>query len=185
MGEYFKPWRRKFGVITLALACVLMAVWMRSLTYLNSVVVSRGDFRIDRVRSTNGCLFWERFQSENPISLWSGQAWVSIYGSPNSGVHVPFFFGYDASSAPSSQARTVEEAFPSGMGDIFPTHSIDWRWRAWGFGLGRCDHHSAPSTLIVWVVPYWAVVLLLTLLSAWLLLSKPRPNPTKLVPDYA
>ena len=30
MREFFKPWRRKIGVVTLVMACVLMAGWVRS-----------------------------------------------------------------------------------------------------------------------------------------------------------
>jgi len=30
MGDYFKPWRRKFGVVTLVMACVFAAGWVRS-----------------------------------------------------------------------------------------------------------------------------------------------------------
>jgi hypothetical protein len=30
MGSYFKPWRRKIGVVTLMLACVLAANWICS-----------------------------------------------------------------------------------------------------------------------------------------------------------
>ena len=31
MGEYFKPYRRKFGILTLMIACKFMAGWVRSL----------------------------------------------------------------------------------------------------------------------------------------------------------
>ena len=27
MGDYFKPWRRKFGVVTLIVACLLAIIW--------------------------------------------------------------------------------------------------------------------------------------------------------------
>ena len=30
MGEFFKPWRRKLGIVTLVLACVFMGGWVRS-----------------------------------------------------------------------------------------------------------------------------------------------------------
>ncbi len=30
MGDYFKPWQRKIGVVTLVTACVFMAGWARS-----------------------------------------------------------------------------------------------------------------------------------------------------------
>ena len=31
MGDYLSPWQRKVGVLTLALACVFAAGWVRSL----------------------------------------------------------------------------------------------------------------------------------------------------------
>lgn len=30
MSNYFKPWRRKIGVVTLVMACVFAAVWART-----------------------------------------------------------------------------------------------------------------------------------------------------------
>ena len=44
--------------------------------------------------------------------------------------------------------------------------------------------HFAKSTidppdrgnLAIWIIPYWSIVIPLTLLSAWLLLSKQRPK---------
>ena len=31
MGDFFKPWRRKIGVVTFEMACLAMADWVRSL----------------------------------------------------------------------------------------------------------------------------------------------------------
>jgi hypothetical protein len=31
MGDYFKPWRRTIGVLTLLMACVFAGAWVRSL----------------------------------------------------------------------------------------------------------------------------------------------------------
>src|SRR5437764_2395905 len=31
MGAFFKGWKRKMGIMTLAMACLLMAAWVRSL----------------------------------------------------------------------------------------------------------------------------------------------------------
>ena len=48
-----------------------------------------------------------------------------------------------------------------------------WEFRALGFGVGHFgDQHDG---LWIYVTPYWALVIPLTLLSALLLLSKPRP----------
>jgi len=52
-----------------------------------------------------------------------------------------------------------------------------WRWC--GFGVGELKKDSSkPLSLSFWSVPYWSIVLPLTLLSAYLLVSKPRPNTT-------
>jgi len=40
---------------------------------------------------------------------------------------------------------------------------------------------SEPETIVYWRVPYWSIVLLLTLLSAYLLLVKPRVAKPKIV----
>ena len=37
MGEFFRGWRRKVGVVTLLIACALMAGWIRSLTHFEGV----------------------------------------------------------------------------------------------------------------------------------------------------
>lgn len=39
MGDYFKLWRRKIGVVTLLMACVFMVAWMRSLIATDSVTL--------------------------------------------------------------------------------------------------------------------------------------------------
>jgi len=35
MGEFFKGWRRKTGVVTLVMACVFMSAWVRSQTTID------------------------------------------------------------------------------------------------------------------------------------------------------
>jgi hypothetical protein len=37
MGDYFKPWRRKIGVVTLVVACVFMAGWIRSFNFADAI----------------------------------------------------------------------------------------------------------------------------------------------------
>lgn len=66
--------------------------------------------------------------------------------------------------------------------DVWQWPFIDWRWRMLGFGHGidiggqksknNFLFHTLPT--IVTVVPYWSIVLPLTAISAWLLLSKPK-----------
>jgi len=56
---------------------------------------------------------------------------------------------------------------------------IEWQWRCrWrGFDIG--EGHIIGLPLNAWAIPYWSVVLPLTALSAFLLLSKPRKSTPK------
>jgi hypothetical protein len=51
-----------------------------------------------------------------------------------------------------------------------------WRFQFLGFGIGLQPKAlwAASASHTIWTVPYWFIVLPLTMLSAWLLLSK-RP----------
>lgn len=73
---------------------------------------------------------------------------------------------------------------PSLDGNLAQRPDMKWRWQAAGFGVG----HLVPEVdFTVWTFPYWFPTGLLTILSAWLLLSKPRPRPhlTPASPDHA
>jgi len=65
---------------------------------------------------------------------------------------------------------------------FFVDPEIAWRTRSWLFAAG-----SLGQWTIFWVIPYWLIVLPLTLLSAYLLLVKPQvAKPQKTVePDGA
>ena len=100
MKDFFRGWRRKAGCVTLVMACVFMAGWIRTLTTYEEL-----SFRV----SANLELLIE------------------------SGVGV-FYFG-----------RVIE----------------------------KDAHHFA--VLEYCRLPYWLLVTILTFLSAYLLLGKPRP----------
>ena len=119
MGESFKPWRRKFGLLTLVLACVFTAGWFRSHVYPVVKGVSRSDAETSYLASRNGWLLWVHFERGVPP-------------------YTPF----------------VEVALPDGS--LFT-----------GRGAGPLAYRC---------LPYWSIVIPLTLLSAYLLLSKPRPS---------
>lgn len=106
MGSYFKPLRRKIGLISLALACVFSGAWVRS------------------------CLY------EDEIHI-NGRHFISSGG----------FFG----------ETTI---------------------------LGTLNENGDPVNLLpIWLIPYAMVVIPLLLLSAWLLLSKPRVKPPATTPS--
>jgi hypothetical protein len=60
-------------------------------------------------------------------------------------------------------------------------------WHGPGFGVGEPTSQLQSDwgfRCRYWIIPYWSIVIPLTLLSAWLLLSKPRkrddPPPPKI-----
>ena len=133
MGEFFKGWRRKAGLVTLAMACVLMVGWMRS-TYIKDVFVPPQWIGLDAsLLSLEHSIAYQHFNTETALSP-SERLWAS--------------FLIDGSEINA------------------PSH--DWRWKSSGFG-----YISKPSGYCL-VIPYWSLVLPLTLLSAWLILIKPR-----------
>ena len=58
MGEFFKGWRRKAGLVTLAMALAVLALWMRGPIYLDHFVVTIGQSR-NHFTSCDGEMRWE------------------------------------------------------------------------------------------------------------------------------
>ena len=75
--------------------------------------------------------------------------------------------------------RSDTEFDPEGFPNFYETHNIltrnpppyEHEIRFFGFRFAE-DRVSLDTR--IWEIPYWSIVLPLTLLSAWLLLSKPR-----------
>ena len=141
MGEFFKGWRRKIGVLTLVMACVFMGGWVRSSVMIDCLTVSKG--------------WWfgtEYFMSSNGLCAW----YTSI-----------------ATDFPAIQWRSAYHDDPEYQTTQIPR--TKWSWIDYGMSLGDViDENDYASRLKIWVAPYWSIVVPLTLISAYLLLSKPR-----------
>lgn len=57
---------------------------------------------------------------------------------------------------------------------MFEHPFLEWSFAWNGFGIGSSIDVLNYSKNTLYVAPYWSLVTTLTLLSAWLLLSKPR-----------
>ena len=128
MGEFFKPWRRKVGIVSLLMALVFMGGWVRSGNWAD-VFYSRSGYAL---MSAKHHLTWLRVrgvgsQSRRPFLKWE---------------------------------------------------SDDFSEEPWAYNNKFSDRQIVtkffPGNLTMWAVPYWSIVVPLTLLAAWLLLSKPR-----------
>jgi len=151
MGEFFKGWRRKLGVMTMLLACVLLAAWVRSQITVDVVRLpfqypKSGPVTIDSIISRTNSVSWTRTRRVEGSRLTSDTGlsyheWRSYSNSK--------YFERDLSK-------------------------MRW-WVHWlGFHVWdlQIPHHEYSEVHVA--IPYWSIVLPLTLLSAYLLLVKPR-----------
>lgn len=142
MCYYFQCWRRKSGLVLLAVALLFTVVWMRSYVVEDRLLI-RNSPSLNTVVSSSGVLSWDRM---TPFPFHQPIDWQSI----------------DASDLEHS--------------GLWSRWSFEWRWTMLGFEFGKVKWpFDKPVWVEVWVIPYWSLVLPLTLLSAYLILSKPSP----------
>ena len=154
MREFFRGWRRKAGCVTLVMATVLWAAWVRSLGGLDVTIFNNATTALASMPNTVGL-----------IIVNDGKSVGTSYFYEN-----PLFY-----------------------------EGTEWSWHFCGFGIGKLKHtvlmahiandgtlvhHNIPPVIFagLYTIPYWSVVIPLTLLSAYLLLWKPRKRTG---PDHA
>ena len=147
MGDFFKPWRRKFGVLTLLMACVLTGGWVRGSGIKDVFNFGSGDGNvIHTLVSSHHGLMWIRAERTGGLVWKPGWFTESI----------------DASTVLYSGESMI-------VGDI------KWRWKWCGFDFcdesNGIDYESSHRN-----IPYWSIVIPLTVISLWLLVSKPRKS---------
>ena len=147
MADFCKGWRRKIGLVTLALAMMLSAGWVRSFTVRDVYSYTEGRSMIT-FRSFEGGLGWQRF---TPAGMFMSRGW-------RSDPHFKF-----AANDPWWRFDNFDEA------------DIDWRWDGAGFSFGAASKKNPPlvRSLDLWIVPYWVLVLPLIVGSSFLLLIPP------------
>jgi len=76
MGECFKQWRRKLGVVTLGLACVFMGGWLRNMRTNDQVIIAIGE-PCHVFASQDGYLRWTSYKELNTTAapvLWQSSS---------------------------------------------------------------------------------------------------------------
>ncbi len=155
MGEFFKGWRRKTGLVTLAMACVLMVAWMRSLL-VEDLVLQVGQSQT-YFTSGNGSIQWDQITHTSGQPISDGDAplrWEIRRLPDHDGVTLPIKEDRVQWRREGLGFRIVVAEYP-----LYPKHS---EWTEFQMRRGR------------WAVSYSSVTIPLTLLSAWLILIKPR-----------
>ena len=135
MGNYFKPWRRKIGVMTLLIALLFMAGWLRSQTRTDEVRIGGNGGTLHLLISANN---------------WIG--WIMRYESRH------------------TNPRTLPSFWETeGVSDYTPFDNIG--------GTGELFSITTPLPYLI--LPYYIIVLPITFISAFLLLSNPHKSTSK------
>ncbi len=156
MGEFFNPWRRKLGLLTLLVACVLMSGWVRSLRTVNNTVIRFGGHSLIQLISRDQTLAVRRIKSKLRVKELS--------------VDRVLLIGFQAPRGNSTGNLAINVDPPTRAAEGSPFH---WIIKSYGFEIGDCSDQQFPLQIFVARVPYWSIVIPLTLLSAYLLISKP------------
>ena len=138
MGDFFKGWRRKIGVVSLALACMFAAGWLRSLH-------SREFLFIEFEIPFGGRMNVYSNANQMDILLQRSTGWKFAFGEVDPIVTLNALDGvwfFDA--------QTIEEEIVDGVLQVAPGYEVR--------------------------IYFYAIVIPLTLLSAYLLLTKSRPS---------
>jgi hypothetical protein len=157
MGDYFKPLRRKMGVVTLVIACVFAAGWVRGALVMDDIGFGSDYLGCHEVELRHGVILWGRYKPVGNVVLNIVNQWIV---RPR-----------DARSMLQSLHATADNT------------TWEWRWNWCGFDFGRASDPSNRTLggfrVSLWVIPYWPIVISLTSISAWLLLRPIFANPTE------
>ena len=151
MGNFFKGWRRKAGLVLLVIALAIAGAWGRSLMIRDELFVPRKD-ALQVVASSCGTVRWAR-------------------ATPR-----PFYFEDLTSMRSYSKGFADDrERFENQDADHYWSWcTVEWRWGGIGFDFGAGRDSSTGMQLERWAIPYWSLVSPLPMLSAYLILWKPR-----------
>ena len=156
MFSAFCGWRRKVGVVTLTMACLFTAAWIRSRSLYDRFSVNGAQFQ------------YGVFSLVGQIHL--------IRTSHIDGA--PFLMGPVTDDAKNLPGVEVDANGRQKYFDPSVRTEIEWR-RDWaGFHLSQGTHRTGKIAVQLLSIPYWSIALPLTALSSWLLLCKHRQPKT-------
>lgn len=154
MREFFRGWRRKLGVVALMVSCVFAAGWVRSCSVEDRIYLPK------RVKN-----FWIA-NADAIVSYDHSLAWMSEGSdAAQMGWHWPKWQS-------KSKADVVRHA------EKYPAQIEEIRFLGFGQKTESFGFYFGSRTF----APYWSIVIPLTLISGWLLVSQPRESHPKKTP---
>jgi hypothetical protein len=142
--EFFRPWQRKIGMLTLLMACVLLGAWARGRKY--------GDGVLFRSSKYTRCEI-----SSSPLGIG-----FCVYDETDALKRSKNNFDFQHSDWSNMPSQPFE-----GLG-------FDWRLNSNGFLIGSNPGSGTTIGIRIIAVPHFAFIIPLTAISAWLLLAMPR-----------
>lgn len=189
MDPFFKGWRCKAGCVTLVMACVFMAGWVRSMHIEDYLWLSLAPVCSASSSSMNGSLHCSiKCQNLNIVTAsWSANRWSRpviesgrmAYANPGDAWwldedgYVVTKGGVKIGGKVDGQLCWMETPPPSNSKlPALNTDCID----LYGNITKSSRPPPDPDPEFRAVIPYWCVMIPLTLTSLWLLLSRPRQS---------
>ena len=155
MGDFFRGWRRKVGALTLLLALVFMAGWIRSFHEVDQIEYLKDTQTLHVVYSCPAGIGWSGLREIRKVPKYTigiGNFHCRTFHSKNRNGAYPFRW----------------DAKPWGS---------DW------LGFRRISVYlesgSSLEELKIWIVAYPSIVIPLTLISAFLMFGKRRSQSRK------
>lgn len=148
MREFFRPLRRKLGVLTLLVACGVTAGWLRSTFYEDRFFINLSGKSINRIISSPEGIAFEMMGY--PFDIFRPET-----------IDMP---------GPRWNSRTISHYGPFYVVDL----TRDLRWSGFQYREGKTVGGSPIFPVKLLIAPYWSIAIPLTLLSAWVLLRKGR-----------
>jgi len=148
MGEFFRGWRRRIGVMTLVVTCIITGCWVRSRNRVDLIFLH---------------------------GIWSNHVFVS--GCDKFGLIEGGVFKVTQNMTRNG-VETVLSPDSRFVGSISPVRHHGWQ----ASSLRICSS-STNDNVHTALTPYWSIVFPLTLISAYLLLSKPRISTPMKITD--
>lgn len=148
MHTFFHGWRRKAGVVALGLALMLASLWLRTQAATDLVIIQRSGIR-NMFHSYDGRVIWCNLTlkpSTFPPKVFSRPFEWKTYDQP--------YYPYSRMTGP------------------VRSNPNNWDWEWHGVYFGQENYVNGRTT--IWAAPYWIFTIPLTLISAYLLLWKPR-----------
>ena len=168
MREFFRGRRRKVGVVTLLMACMFTTGWVRSFGRQETIHICPWRSVFVVVSSDGNVGFAQCCYDTHDVAISKS---ITLFRSSLKRFNVGW------------STENILELH--NQGEWWTGSQSEWHWKLNGFCVGQASHttQSDEHDVSHLMFPYWSIVILLTALSAFLLLSKPRPSTQKKTPE--